>query len=113
MAKCPHCGAEFEYDVKKKSVYCAYCGSKFNPNELKKDVKNTRSSYYSGSEGDDNEELAKIVFSRYCVTETPRTAIEFPVQIKNLFFEHFTNPWSTYIELKDIGEGAYGVVKKV
>ena len=20
MAKCPHCGAEFEYDVKKKSV---------------------------------------------------------------------------------------------
>ena len=38
MAKCPHCGAEFEYDVKRKSVYCAYCGSEFNPQELKKEV---------------------------------------------------------------------------
>ena len=44
MAKCPHCGAEFEYDVKKKSVYCAYCGSKFNPQELKKDVKKAKKS---------------------------------------------------------------------
>ena len=81
--------------------------------ELKKDVKNTRSSFYSDSDRDDNEELAQIEYSRYCVTETPRTAIEFPVKLKNLFFEHFSNPWSTYIELKDIGEGAYGVVKKV
>ena len=42
MAKCPHCGAEFEYDVSKSSVYCAYCGSKFNPQELKKDVKKAK-----------------------------------------------------------------------
>jgi len=42
MAKCPHCGAEFEYDVKKKSVFCAYCGSEFNPQELKKDVKTAK-----------------------------------------------------------------------
>ena len=42
MAKCPHCGAEFEYDVKKKSVYCAYCGSQFNPKELNKDVKKAK-----------------------------------------------------------------------
>ena len=44
MAKCPHCGAEFEYDVNKKSVYCAYCGSQFNPQELKKDVKKAKKS---------------------------------------------------------------------
>ena len=42
MAKCPHCGAEFEYDVTRKSVYCAYCGSQFNPQELKKDVKKAK-----------------------------------------------------------------------
>jgi DNA-directed RNA polymerase subunit RPC12/RpoP len=42
MAKCPHCGAEFQYDVKSKSVFCAYCGSKFNPQELKKDVKKSK-----------------------------------------------------------------------
>ena len=81
--------------------------------EVKRDPKITRSSIYSDSEGDDNEELAQIEYSRYCVTETPKTSIEFPVKLKNLFFEHFSNPWSTYIELKDIGEGAYGVVKKV
>ena len=44
MAKCPHCGAEFEYDVTKKSVYCAYCGSEFNPQELKKEVKKAKKS---------------------------------------------------------------------
>ena len=82
-------------------------------NEVKKDQKNTRSSYYSDSEEDDNEELQQIEYSRFCVTENPKTAIEFPVKLKNLFFEHFTNPWTTYTELKVIGEGAYGTVKKV
>ena len=66
----------------------------------------------SDSEGDGNE-LAQIEFSRYCFTENPKTSIEFPVKLKNLFFEHFSNPWSTYKELKTLGEGAYGVVKKV
>ena len=42
MAKCPHCGAEFEYDVRRKSVFCAYCGSQFDPRELKKDVKTSK-----------------------------------------------------------------------
>ena len=63
-------------------------------------------------EEDDNN-LRQIYFSRYCVTETPKTSIEFPVNLKNLFFEHSSNPWDTYIELSNIGEGAYGVVKKV
>ena len=53
----------------------------------------------SDSEGDGNE-LAQIEFSRYCFTENPKTSIEFPVKLKNLFFEHFSNPWSTYKELK-------------
>ena len=73
---------------------------------------NTRTSHYS-EEDEDDDDLGRIQFSRYCVTETPKVAIEFPVKQKNLFFEHFSNPWENYIELNDIGEGAFGVVKKV
>ena len=78
----------------------------------KRERKSTRSSYYSNSEGDDNE-LEQIQYSRFCITETPKATIDFPVKVKNLFFEHFSNPWTTYVELSDIGEGAYGLVKKV
>ena len=66
----------------------------------------------SGSEEEDNQ-LAEIEFSRYYAKKTPETSIEFPVKVKNLFFEHFSNPWSKYTELSIIGEGAYGMVKKV
>lgn len=34
MGKCPHCGAEFEFDAKSQMVHCDYCGSDFNPQEL-------------------------------------------------------------------------------
>ena len=74
--------------------------------------KKTIASVNSDSDGEGNE-LAQIEYSRYCFTENPKTSIEFPVKLKNLFFEHFSNPWSTYKELKTLGEGAYGVVKKV
>jgi calcium-dependent protein kinase len=78
----------------------------------KRDRRSTRSSFHSNSDGDDNE-LEQIQYSRFCVTETPKATIDFPVKVKNLFFEHFSNPWTTYVELCDIGEGAYGSVKKV
>ncbi|MBQ9019554.1 MAG: hypothetical protein IJ097_04530 [Bacilli bacterium] len=39
MIKCPHCGAEFKYNAKSKLVHCDYCGSDFNPKELKTKVK--------------------------------------------------------------------------
>ena len=67
------------------------------------------------SDGDGEEgELAQIEYSRYCcLTETPKTSIEFPIKLKNVFIEHFSNPWDTYTELSTLGEGAYGVVKKV
>ena len=79
------------------------------------DKKKTYLSQNSEDSDDDYENQYKqIEYSRYyCVTETPKTSIDFPVKIKNLFFQHFSNPWSVYTELKDIGEGAYGVVKKV
>ena len=77
-----------------------------------KSFNNNMNNYNSDSEGDDNE-FAQIEYSRYCFTENPRTSIEFPLKLKNLFFEHFSNPWSVYKEIKDLGEGAYGVVKKV
>ena len=70
-------------------------------------------SLNSDSEEGEGNELAQIEYSRYCITETPKTSIPFPVKLKHLFFEHFSNPWSTYQEIKTLGEGAYGVVKKV
>ena len=73
---------------------------------------NNNISYISDSEGEDKD-LAQIEYSRYCLTENPKTSIEFPLKQKNLFHEHFTDPWSYYKEIKVVGEGAYGVVKKV
>ena len=39
MIKCPHCGAEFKYNAKSKLIHCDYCGSDFNPKEVKTKVK--------------------------------------------------------------------------
>ena len=80
--------------------------------EIQKPPENSRTSHYTDGEEDDND-LGQIYFSRYCVTENPKSSIEFPVNLKNLFFEHSSNPWDTYKELCDIGEGSFGVVKKV
>ena len=33
-------------------------------------------------------------------------------KLKNLFFEHYSNPWSIYTEIKTLCKGAYGVIKK-
>ncbi len=43
----------------------------------------------------------------------PKSNVDFPVKIKNLFKEHFSNPWKQYKDLGTIGEGSFGVVKKV
>ena len=88
---------------------CHCCTDNNNDN---KSISTNMNNYNSDSEGDDNE-FAQIEYSRYCMTENPRTSIEFPLKLKNLFFEHYSNPWSVYKEIKDIGEGAYGIVKKV
>lgn len=42
MAKCPHCGAEFKFDARKKLIHCDYCGSDFNPKETKTKVKTSK-----------------------------------------------------------------------
>lgn len=42
MSKCPHCGAEVQYSVKKKKVHCEYCGSDFNVSELVQDAKTAK-----------------------------------------------------------------------
>ena len=65
-------------------------------------------------DSDEGEEkpLAPIEYSRY-VTPALRTNIDFPVKLKNLFKEHYTNPWNVYKELATLGEGSFGVVKKV
>ena len=78
----------------------------------KKTFESGNSDSEGEGEGDDN--LAPVEYSRYvCKTDEPKTNIKFPVKVKNLFLEHTSNPWSRYIELSTIGEGAYGIVKKV
>ena len=63
------------------------------------------------SDEEDNQ-LAPIQYSRY-TSATPRISIDFPVRLKNIFKEHFTDPWKTYKELSTLGEGSFGIVKKV
>lgn len=49
MIKCPNCGAELNYSVEKKSVTCKHCNSKFNPKELKVDVKTAQEVKFEGT----------------------------------------------------------------
>lgn len=39
MIKCPNCTGELKFNPKDQEVVCEYCGSKFNPKELKEKVK--------------------------------------------------------------------------
>lgn len=39
MIKCPSCGGELKFSPKDQEVVCPWCSSKFNPKELKTDVK--------------------------------------------------------------------------
>ena len=39
MIKCPNCGGEVSFKPEEKKVVCKYCASKFDPNELKVEVK--------------------------------------------------------------------------
>ena len=39
MIKCPNCGAQLKFNVKQQLVTCEYCKSKFDPKELKEEVK--------------------------------------------------------------------------
>ena len=64
------------------------------------------------NEKEDEKPLAPIEYSRY-VGITQKSNVDFPVKIKNLFKEHFSNPWKQYKDLGTIGEGSFGVVKKV
>ena len=85
------------------------CCSNFN-----KDNNDILSEDSESSESEEEGQYAQIEYSRYvCKTEAPRTKIEFPVKLKNCFIEHFSNPWDVYTELSTIGEGSYGIVKKV
>ena len=48
MGKCPHCGAEFAFDPKSQLVHCDYCGSDFNPTELKENIKGAKVDEFEG-----------------------------------------------------------------
>jgi len=42
MIKCPNCSAELKFSAKSQKVTCEYCGSTFNPKELKAEVKKSK-----------------------------------------------------------------------
>ena len=63
------------------------------------------------SDSEEDNRLAQIEYSRY--VKTPVTNIEFPFKLKNLFKKQIGNPWKYYDEIETLGEGAYGIVKKV
>ena len=68
--------------------------------------------YEEDSNSENDEKYEQIQYSRYVFT-TPKTKVEFPLKQKNLFKKHYTDPWKSYKELKTIGEGSFGLVKKV
>ena len=63
------------------------------------------------SEGEDNQ-LAQIEYSRY-VLFSQKSKVDFAFKAKNLFKQHSNDPWKVYKELSTLGEGSFGVVKKV
>ena len=42
MIKCPNCSAELKFSAKDQQVKCEYCGSTFDPKELKTAVKKSK-----------------------------------------------------------------------
>ncbi len=42
MVKCPHCGGEMDFEVKKQMVTCPYCRSDFMPEKLEATVKTAK-----------------------------------------------------------------------
>ena len=57
---------------------------------------------------DDNNRLNSLSRS-----EIPKNIVDMKFQTGSLVKEYFCNPFDVYKELEELGEGAYGVVKKV
>ena len=49
MIKCPNCSAELKFNVKDSIIKCDYCGSSFEPSELRTKIN------YSGEHKKDDE----------------------------------------------------------
>ena len=69
-------------------------------------------------EEDTNNSDIKIGFNNnrigyYSRKEIPKNIVEVKFNIDSLVREHYGNPFDIYQELEELGEGAYGVVKKV
>ena len=60
MIKCPNCSANLEYKAEDEKVYCEYCGSKFDPKELKTKID------VSEEHNDDNSFSGKSYRCRDC-----------------------------------------------
>ena len=80
---------------------CADHGNKEKEKEKEKDED---SESESSGEYDPNI----LTFSR---EEIPKNMAD--IKLKDIIFGDFSNPFDIYDELDDLGEGAYGVVKKV
>ena len=64
------------------------------------------------SESESNEESGKKLYSQ-SRREIPKNILDVKFKTDILVNEYFCNPFDIYKELEELGEGAYGVVKKV
>ena len=64
------------------------------------------------SESESNEESEKYLYS-LSRREIPKNILDVKFKTDILVNEYFCNPFDIYDELEELGEGAYGVVKKV
>ena len=64
------------------------------------------------SESESNEESGKNLYSQ-SRREIPKNILDVKFKTDILVNEYFCNPFDIYKELEELGEGAYGVVKKV
>ncbi len=71
MIKCPNCTGELTFSPKDQEVVCQYCGSKFNPKELKARVK------MAGEKKEKKEEKNQVEGKSYTCSQCGATLLTF------------------------------------
>ena len=75
----------------------------------KEEINDDESETESISNNDDDNNIPNSLSRR----EIPKNIVDMKFQTGSLVKEYFCNPFDVYKELEELGEGAYGVVKKV
>ena len=76
----------------------------------KQEIKDPETEVEESSESEDDKNLNFLALSR---REIPKNIVDVKFKTDTLVKEYVGNPFDIYKELEELGEGAYGVVKKV